>query len=112
MKFKTWQLEAAFVSLVLVLTVILSGNTLKEWIGAAAVLFTFMHAQVSDRLAQKQAQMEKPDVPCHGYAARYYMMKEGLWIVYFILSQTWSALAGGFIFLLYPLWRKHRAKRR
>lgn len=92
---------------VLALTVFFSGNSLKEWIGACAVFVTFLHAQVGDRMAAGQAAMPDPSVPCHPWSTRYYVSKEFLWIIYFILSGTWSALAGGFIFLLYPFWRKY-----
>jgi hypothetical protein len=107
-KIKTWQIEAAVVALVLFSVVLVSGSQVKEWIGALAVLFTFMHAQVADRMAEKQAAMPEPSVDCYPFSTRYYVVKEFLWIVYFVMSQTWTALAGGIIFLIYPLWRKYR----
>lgn len=110
MRIKTWQMEAGVVAAVLATTVLISGNSLKEWIGAGAVLFTFMHAQVADRMAEDQARMETPSVPCHGKTTVYFTAKEILWFVYFVMSQTWAALAGVIIFLLYPLWRKYRNK--
>ena len=110
-KIKTWHIEAAVIAVVLIVTVLISGSRFKEWIGALAVFFTFMHAQVADRMAEKQAAMPEPSVECHPFATRYYMTKEFLWIVYFVLSQTWTALAGGIIFLIYPLWRKYRRSR-
>jgi hypothetical protein len=106
----TWQIEAAVVGLVLATTAILTGNELKEWIGAFAVLFSFMHGQVSDRLAAAQEQMEKPNVECWRWAQRYFMAKEALWFVYFLMSQTYAALAGVVIFLIYPFWRKAYTK--
>ena len=104
--FRTWQAEAAVICIVLAVTVVVSGGDIKEWIGAFAVLFTFMHAQVADRMAEKQAEMINPSVGCHAFSARYYMVKEALWIIYFILSHTWAALTGGIIFLAYPFWRR------
>lgn len=102
----TWQVEASVVGIVLAATAFLTGNELREWIGAGAVLFTFMHAQVADRLAEAQEEKPKPDVPCWKWAQRYFFAKETLWLVYFIMSQTYSALAGVIIFLIYPFWRK------
>lgn len=111
MKIKTWQYEAAVVAAVLGATVLISGNTFKEWVGAAAVFFTFMHAQVADRMAEDQARMENPSVPCHNKTTVYFISKETLWLVYFVMSQTWAALAGVIIFLIYPFWRKYRKSR-
>jgi hypothetical protein len=110
-KIKTYHIEAVVVAVVLIATVLVSGRQVKEWVGALAVFFTFMHAQVADRMAEKQASMVEPSVTCYPFLTRYYAAKEFLWILYFALSQTWSALAGGVIFLLYPFWRKYRRSR-
>lgn len=106
-RFKTWHAEAGVVALVLTATVAVSGFHFREWVGALAVLFTFMHAQVADRMAEKQAAMAVPSVECYPFSTRYYLAKEVLWIAYFIMSQTWTALAGGVIFLFYPFWRRY-----
>ena len=104
---RTWQYEAAFVAVVLAAVAYFTGNDIKEWIGAAAVLFSFMHAQVSDRMAEEQAAMPVPSVECHSKAGRYFLAKEALWFVYFVMSQTWAALVGVGIFLIYPFWRRY-----
>lgn len=106
-RFRTWQLEAIAVALVLAVVTILTGNKLREWIGSAAVFISFLHAQVSDRLAADQATRPEPLVPCHGRAQQYFIAKEGLWLAYFLLSQTWAALVGVGLFLAYPLWRRY-----
>lgn len=111
-KIRTWQWEAAFVAAILALVVLVTGNSLKEWIGAAAVLLTFMHAQVSDRMAEDQAAKPVPSVDCFGWSTRYFVMKEFLWLSYFLMSQTWSALAGVVLFLIYPAWRKFYRSRK
>ena len=77
---------------------------------AAAVLFTFMHAQIADRMREKQAEMERPSVECWPWLQRYFYAKEILWFAYFTLSQTWSALVGVFVFMVYPLWRSSYRK--
>ncbi len=107
----TWQIEASFVAVVLIATVLLTGAHLREWVGALAVLFTFMHGQIAERMAEAQAKLSKPTVECFRLSQSYFMAKEALWLVYFVLCQTWSALAGVFVFLLYPFWRKYYYRR-
>ncbi len=107
---KTWQFEMLFVALCLFVVVFVSGNYGNpiEWIGSCAVLLTFGHAQVADRLAEKAAQYEalgQESIDCHLWARRYWVMKEMLWLVYFVLLQAYSALVGVGVFLAYPIWR-------
>lgn len=104
---KTWHLELGVVAVVLAIVVIVTGGSYVEWIGAAAVLGTFAHAQVADRLAEKDAVREKPSVECHKWATRYLVGKESLWLVYFVIHQSWSALAGVGLFLAFPVWRSY-----
>ena len=109
---RTWHIEALTVAAVLVATAALTGGEAREWVGGAAVLLTFMHAQVSDRMAEREARRPAPDVPCYRWATRYYVGKEALWLLYFALSETYAALAGCLLFLAYPLWRRaYRARR-
>jgi hypothetical protein len=103
---KTWHFEMGVVAAVLAAVVIASGGSYVEWIGAAAVLGTFGHAQVADRLAEKDAARERPSVECHKWATRYLVGKESLWLLYFVIHHSWSALAGVGLFLAFPLWRR------
>jgi hypothetical protein len=103
---KTWQMEGAVVALLLASTAILTGNRWQEWVGALAVQLTFHHAAISDRMAERQARMAKPDVTCFRWSVRLFLAKESVWLVYFAVSHTYSALVGVFLFLLYPFWRK------
>ena len=103
---KTWHFELVFVATVLAMVVIASGAAPVEWLGAAAVTLTFAHAQVADRLAERDAAREKPSVECHRWATRYLVTKESLWLVYFVLHHSWSALAGVGLFLAFPIWRR------
>ncbi|HEY8191595.1 MAG TPA: hypothetical protein VIG74_04155 [Alphaproteobacteria bacterium] len=103
----TWQIEAAVVGVSLLAVIALSGGRWVEYIGAAAVFFTFMHAQVTDRMAEQQAVLPQPTVQCWRWAQRYFFIKEVLWLVYFMLLHAWSALLGVGLFLLYPAWRKY-----
>lgn len=83
-----------------------TGNSIAEWIGAAAVFCAFNHAQISDRMVEKQAAKTTPDVECYRKSIWFFMLKEVLWLTYFILHHSYSALVGVFLFLLYPVWRK------
>jgi hypothetical protein len=101
-----WQLEALFVGMILSTTAFFSGGKLTDWIGAAAVLFTFMHGQISFDFQEAQESLEKPQVACYKWSGRYFVIKELLWIVTFVLLRTWPLLVGTFIFATYPSWRK------
>jgi hypothetical protein len=108
---KTWHFEMTTVAIVLVTTLCATGrwNVGAEWVGAIAVLLTFGHASVSDRLAEHVAKTEsitgEAVVECHRWAGRYWVGKELMWLVYFLLLQAYSALVGVAVFLVYPAWR-------
>lgn len=103
----TWQIEAAFVFLVLLAVILIAGGRWVEYVGATAVFFSFMHAQVSDRMAEEQSKMIDPSVECYRWSQRYFFIKEAMWLVYFVALNAWSALVGVGVFLLYPMWRKY-----
>lgn len=103
---RTWHIEAFVIGSALALVVMFSSRAFVEWIGAFAVLASFMHAQIADRLAEREAARPTPDVECHRHAVRYFVAKESLWCVYFVVHRSWSALVGVGLFLAYPLWRK------
>ncbi len=98
------------VFIILATVTIFTGNNLVEWLGVFAVLFTFGHASVSNSLAEEQHrkfQMTgQVEVECYRWSTRYYVLKESFWLFYFILHQSYAALVGVIVFLLYPLWRK------
>lgn len=111
---KTWQVEMLVVAAVLV-GVVLSTHRYAdpvEWIGAGAVLLSFGHAQVADRLAENMAFTARAtgvggqiSVECFRWANRYLVGKEALWFVYFVMHGAYSALAGVVLFIAYPFWR-------
>lgn len=103
---RTWQLEAIVVATTLAAVAIATGGRAVEWIGGAAVLLSFMHGQVADRLAEREAARATPDVACHRLAARYFVGKEALWLAYFALHRSYAALVGVGLFLAYPVWRR------
>jgi hypothetical protein len=92
-----------------------SDNHYVEWVGALAVLLTFGHVQVADRLAERAAQDEQlgqVTVECHNMAVNYLVHKEVCWLIYFLVLGAYSALVGVGVFLLYPFWRRFYRKRR
>jgi hypothetical protein len=111
MRFRTWHYEWFVVAWILAQVNIITRAPLLEWIGAAAVLLSFGHAAISDRMAEKQARMATPDVECYRWSWRYFCGKEVLWVVYFIMHHSYSALVGCGVFLGYPLWRRWYRKK-
>lgn len=102
---KTWMYESIVAAIVLITVAWLTGNSSAEWIGAAAVFCAFNHAQIADRLAEKQKFKVEPDVPCYWKLGIFFVLKEAFWLTYFLMHQSYSALVGVVLFLLYPLWR-------
>ena len=102
----SWQYEALFVAVVLSAVAIISGGKATDWTGAAAVLFTFLHGQVSFDFQESQEDLPKPFVTCYKWSGRYFVAKETLWLVTFFLLRSWPLLAGTIIFALYPQWRR------
>lgn len=105
MRFRTWHAEWVVVALVLIVVNVVTQAALVEWVGAAAVLLSFGHAAVADRMAERQARMAKPDVECYYLNRRYFVGKELLWVAYFIIHHSYAALVGCAVFVAYPVWR-------
>lgn len=104
---KTWQHEMLFVAGVLLLANMFGGKPNPvELLGAIAVFLSFGHAQIADRLAEKEGQKKIPEVDCYKKLWYYFIGKELFWLAYFLMNHSYSALAGVFVFLTYPFWRK------
>ncbi len=106
MKLPTWVYESAVAALVLGTTALLSRGTTGDWIAALAVWVSFGHNSVTDRLAEQQAHLPQATVHCYRLSARYWVLKELLWVAVWLLSGLYTALAGSLLFLAYPYWRK------
>lgn len=107
---KTWHYEIAIVATWLAIVTELTGEGLAGWIGALAVLLTFGHVQVADRLAEAEARATEKRVHCERWLNRYLVGKEALWVTYFVAHRSWAALAGTVVFLAYPAWRRWRRR--
>lgn len=118
---KTWKVEMLVVTAILLaVNYFTHGVHLSiELVGSAAVLLTFGHAQIADRLAEAENQRArdaalsvypsteaKIKVECFRKLWWYYVGKESCWLVYFACTHAYSALVGVFVFLAYPVWRR------
>lgn len=101
---RTWVGEMLVVGAVLAGVAILRGVWV-EWLGAAAVLASFGHASVAERMREREAARDRPEVQCFRWSWRYFVAKEVLWVAYFASTGAHAALAGCGVFLLYPAWR-------
>jgi hypothetical protein len=104
--FRIWMIESFIVMVILAITMTINSFSNSELICSIAVWITFMHAQVADRMQEKQAAMIKPDVHCYKWLTRYFLIKESLWICFFIMTKSYAALTGAVVFFIYPFWRK------
>lgn len=107
---KTWHGELLVVASVLAGVAIYRGAWV-EWLCAAAVLASFGHASVAERLRERDAQRVKPEVECVQWTWRYFTAKEALWASYFIATGAYVALVGVAVFLAFPVWRGWWRKR-
>lgn len=108
----TYQIEFLFVGIILLSVIMVQHDSWVEYIGAGAVFFSFAHAKVANRLAEREEYRKKKNahdlviLPYYHKTKKYFFVKEILWFIYFILLGAYSALVGCVIFLLYEPWRK------
>lgn len=103
---KTWRIEMLVVAIILLIVNISTHKIFTiEILAAIAVLLTFGHAQIADRMAEQESLKAQPTIECYKKMCYYFMGKEILWFIYFLLNHSYSALIGVVIFLVYPIWR-------
>jgi hypothetical protein len=116
MKIRTWHFESAFVAIALTTVIYLFGQHWHEWIGALAVWLTFGYISIAFRLqeAEEERQSKAGDVmvDCHWKAKYYFLGKELTWLPLFAILGSYTSMAGVFIFLAYPYWRRWWVSRR
>jgi hypothetical protein len=108
---RTYHIEGALVLCVLVGVALMTHKGLIEYLGVAAVFFTFMHATIAEYMREAEAlrAVGTPDhdlVKCYRKLPFYFYAKECCWFGYFYLLGANSALVGVIVFLLYQPWRK------
>ena len=75
MKFKTWHGEMFVVAVILAGVAFVRGDW-REWVAAAAVLATFGHASVAERLREREAARDQVEVDCVKWTWGYFIAKE------------------------------------
>lgn len=112
MLMRTWIWEMIVVGIVLSAVALFFSNDLAGWLTTAAILATFGHAQIGDRMQERQSMMESPSVECHWKMNYYFVGKEVLWISMFLVVKNYPAIIGSALFILYPKWRKWWRKKK
>ena len=108
MALKTWTKEAAVMAAILTASTAASMYAGADWrqiIGGLAVMATFLHAQVSDRLREYADGGQDRPPECARLERAYYIAKELLWLVYFLSMAAYAPIIGTLGFLAYPRWR-------
>ena len=105
-KIKTWVWEISIVGILISAANLFFANNLVNWITTVAILVTFNHAQIGDRLQERQSDMDQPTVECYRKLNVLFGAKEVLWIIAFLLMKNYAAILGSALFSLYPFWRK------
>lgn len=104
---RTWMYEIAVMALVLSTVNFIWANNPINWISTLAILITFNHAQIADRLQERQGKLDVKTVECYYKLNYLFAIKESLWIWAFILMGSYAAIVGSCLFFLYPFWRKY-----
>lgn len=102
--------EIGIAAIVLIVTGILSEKGYVEWIGVLGVLLTFEYTIIANYLGEfhsKRVAKDRPQTMYHRRLLFFYYLKEGIWLIYFLLLGAWSALVGVFLFIFYAFWRSH-----
>ncbi len=102
---RTWHAEMCVVALVLASIALVRGAW-QEWLATAAVLATFGHASIAERLREREAMRDATAVSCYRWLDGYYVAKELLWVAFFLATSAYVALVGCAVFLAYPVWRR------
>lgn len=106
-----WKYELVVVTIILAITTFIFANDFINWLTTLAVLFTFQHAQIGDRLQEQQRTLDRPTVECYRKLAWYFGIKEILWVIVFLMLHNYAAIVGAVLFTLYPLWRAFYRKK-
>jgi hypothetical protein len=107
LEIKTWIYEALIVSIFLIMSLLLNNLSFEAILSAIAVFYSFMHIQVADRLQEQESLKNDINIECYNKLNKYLILKEVLWVMFFIISGAYPALLGCILFIFYPLWRKY-----
>jgi hypothetical protein len=107
---QTWIYEILVVGIILSAVTLCFANNLINWVSTIAILLTFNHGQIGDRLQERQSKMDKPTVECYHKLNKLFAGKEIVWIAAFLLMKNYAAIVGSALFFVYPFWRKYYRK--
>lgn len=107
---RTWHYEVLIVSILLSLVTFFFANNWVNWVTTLAIVLTFQHAQIGDRLQERQEKLEIKTVECYHKLNKLFSAKELVWILAFLLMKNYSAIVGSVLFFVYPMWRKYYRK--
>jgi len=107
---KTWVKEFIIMSIILILALLKFSDSLLNCLTTLAVLISLNLVQISDRLQERQGQMEVADVHCYWKVNYLLVAKEILWITVFLITKNYAGVIGSVMFALYPYWRKYYRK--
>jgi len=102
---QTWHVEMLVVGCVAFGSALAAGGGF-HLLAALAVLLSFGHAQIADRMLESQKAQIVPDVECAWKLNWYLVGKETCWLTLFAATGQWTALISVPLFLLYPVWRR------
>jgi hypothetical protein len=103
---KTWHYEIIVLASVLCIVNLIAANNLVNWITTLAILITFNHSQIADRLMERQKELQVRTVECVHKLVYLFLAKETVWITAFLVMRNYAAIVGSIVLFLYPFWRK------
>lgn len=108
---KLHYIETLIVAIILSAVALISKKGAVEWFGVVGVILTFEYQVLSTYLtehseARKRIKSDVKSDTVHKEIRIIYLLKECIWVVYFIFLGAYSALVGSIIFILYAYWRK------
>lgn len=106
MRVKPSQCEIALVGVSLISIAVLSGAELTDWTASLAVLLGFVHAQLSFDLAERRDTEVGVSRESEIINRLIFVSKESVWLLTFLLLDSYPLLFGAGMFLSYPVWRK------
>ncbi len=104
---KTYHFESLIAALILVIsTMLLTTGRVEDWLTMLGVFFLFQYVSIGNRLEERHASQENPEVACVRWMSRYMYIKEAFFVASFIVIGLYPPLVGSAIFMIYPAWRK------
>lgn len=108
----TYVWERGAVAVVLAAVAVAGGGAPVQWLAFFSFLLTFSHVQIAARLEESDDRSDAPAIECRAQLGQLLIVKETLWIVFFLATAAYPAIAGSIALALYPAWRRLYLKAR